>query len=359
MTTKLSMALLMGAALAISACSDSSVTGVDNDMSAKRGKPTPTSPAPTTSPTTGNPLSGITLYVEPTNSALTQASLWRSTRPADADLMDKIGHTSQALWFGGWSGDIQSAVSRVVTSAASLGAVPVLVAYNIPQRDCGSYSAGGSTSADAYRTWIRGFAAGIGSRRAVVILEPDALAGIGCLSTTDADTRYALFQDAVNVLKANAGTAVYLDGGHARWIASSTMAARLTRANVAAADGFALDVSNYIWSDENATYGASVSSLIGGKHFVIDTSRNGQGPTSTNEWCNPSGRGLGIAPTTATGNSLVDALLWIKRPGESDGTCNGGPSAGSWWADYALGLAQHTTTQLALSSSTSTQVASN
>jgi hypothetical protein len=27
-------------------------------------------------------------------------------------------------------------------------------------------------------------------------------------------------------------------------------------------------------------------------------------------------------------------------PGESDGTCNGGPAAGQWWADYALGLAK-------------------
>jgi cellulase/cellobiase CelA1 len=34
------------------------------------------------------------------------------------------------------------------------------------------------------------------------------------------------------------------------------------------------------------------------------------------------------------------SYFWIKRPGESDGTCNGGPPAGQWWADYALGLAQ-------------------
>ena len=58
------------------------------------------------------------------------------------------------------------------------------------------------------------------------------------------------------------------------------------------------------------------------------------------EWCNASGRALGARPTAATGNSLADAFLWIKPPGESDGTCNGGPAAGVFWPEYAIGLAQ-------------------
>ena len=79
---------------------------------------------------------------------------------------------------------------------------------------------------------------------------------------------------------------------------------------------------------------------MGGKHFVVDTSRNGLGPTPDGQWCNPPGRALGAAPTLETGDPAADAFLWIKRPGESDGACNGGPSAGTWWADYALGLAR-------------------
>ncbi|MGH7487297.1 MAG: glycoside hydrolase family 6 protein, partial [bacterium] len=63
-------------------------------------------------------------------------------------------------------------------------------------------------------------------------------------------------------------------------------------------------------------------------------------PTSDDEWCNPAGRGLGSRPTTNTADPLVDAYLWIKSPGESDGACNGAPPAGEWWADYALGLAE-------------------
>jgi len=48
----------------------------------------------------------------------------------------------------------------------------------------------------------------------------------------------------------------------------------------------------------------------------------------------------GVMAEFDTGQALVDAYLWIKTPGESDGTCNGGPKAGQWWADYALGLAR-------------------
>ena len=32
------------------------------------------------------------------------------------------------------------------------------------------------------------------------------------------------------------------------------------------------------------------------------------------------GAGLGMRPTTDTGNSLIDAIVWVKPPGESDGT---------------------------------------
>ncbi len=37
----------------------------------------------------------------------------------------------------------------------------------------------------------------------------------------------------------------------------------------------------------------------------------------------PPGRALGETPTTKTADPLVDAYLWVKRPGESDGECKG------------------------------------
>lgn len=354
MATKLSTvriaALWLGVCL-LAACSDMDPTSVDMTNRDKKKAPVPvapTTPPPTSPAPSTNPFSGAALYVETTGYALSTAASWQSTRPADAALMERIGRTAQAVWFNGWHTDVATATASYVNAAASSGGLPVLVAYNIPQRDCGSYSAGGSASGEAYLSWIRSFASGIGARKAVVVLEPDALAGMGCLSTTDRERRVSLLSEAINILKSNPLTYVYLDAGHARWIAASEMANRLIAANVGRADGFSLNVSNFVWNTENVTYGSAISSRIGGKHFVIDTSRNGEGPTSTNEWCNPSGRGLGVSPTAATGNPLVDALLWIKRPGESDGSCNGGPGAGKWWADYALGLAQRATSLLAL-----------
>ncbi len=285
-------------------------------------------------------MAGAKLYVDPYSAAKKQADAWRSTRPADAAQLDKIATQPQADWFGEWSGDIETSVSNRVGSATAVGAVPVLVAYNIPQRDCGSYSAGGLSSADAYKMWIRSFAKGIGTRNAVVILEPDALAMLSCLSSSDQSMRLALLKDAVNVLEAQPGVSVYVDAGHSYWIGATEMASRLTNAGVAQAQGFALNVSNYRLTTELVAYGKDLSARLGGKHFVVDTSRNGLGPSADGQWCNPSGRALGAAPTTATSDSAVDAYLWMKKPGESDGTCNGGPSAGTFWADYALGLAQ-------------------
>jgi len=97
------------------------------------------------------------------------------------------------------------------------------------------------------------------------------------------------------------------------------------------------------------------------KKFVVDTSRNGQGPWTPvasypdpQDWCNPPDRGLGLKPTADTGNTLIDAYLWIKIPGESDGECYRGtggpldpergvedPPAGHWFADMALELVQN------------------
>jgi hypothetical protein len=290
--------------------------------------------------TSSNPFTAAKWFIDPTSNARKQADAWRLSRPADAAQMDKIAGQPQADWFGDWSGDVQSAVSARVTQITAAGALPVLVAYDIPLRDCGSYSSGGAASAAAYKTWIRAFAAGIGSRRAVVVLEPDALAGMDCLSAADQQTRLSLLTDAVSVLGAQGGVSTYLDGGNSNWQPAATMAARLKSAGVGGARGFSLNASNFRTTASETAYGDQLSALIGGKHFVVDTSRNGLGPTADSQWCNPAGRALGNRPTTATGDASADAFLWIKRPGESDGTCNGGPAAGQWWADYALGLAK-------------------
>jgi endoglucanase len=335
----LSVAVL---SLIAAACSDvTTITSPDAErLDAKRTK-TPTS-TPLAAPATAtvNPLAGATFYVDPYSRAKQTANAWRLTRPADATQMDKIGGQPIARWFGNWNADVYADVNSAMTTMSSYGATAVFVAYNIPLRDCGSYSAGGAASPEAYRQWITSFANGIGSGAAIVVLEPDALAAMGCLSAANQTTRLELLRYAVQTLVSKGNVKVYIDAGNPRWQTASTMAARLTSAGVASSAGFALNVSNFFTTTDNIAYGQTISALIGQKHFVIDTGRNGVGPTTDFQWCNPAGRALGARPTTNTGTALVDAFLWIKVPGESDGSCNGAPSAGSWMPEFALGLAQ-------------------
>lgn len=295
-----------------------------------------TAPTSSTSTPVSAPAPAQQLYVSPNSDAAQTAQT--TTDPTMERIMTKIAAQPEATWFGGWNSNVQSDVSTLVDAAASDNRTPVLVTYNIPERDCGSYSSGGATSATAYQSWISSFAAGLGTHNAIVIVEPDALAQISCLSSSDQTQRYQLIAFAVGQLKQDPNAKVYIDAGNPSWISASDMASRLKLAGIANADGFSLNVSNFYSTSQNETYGAQLSALVGGKHFVIDTGRNGNG--SNGQWCNPSGMALGNTPSASTGDSLVDYFLWIKPPGQSDGTCNGGPAAGTWWPTYAeqLGL---------------------
>jgi endoglucanase len=310
-------------------------------------------------------------WIDPQSRAAQQAAEWRRTgRTADALLMERIATRPQAHWLTG-PGPRAVVQALTTTAAAAEGRTAVLVAYYIPHRDCGSYSGGGAPSAAGYRQWVDEFAAGLGDRGAYVIIEPDAVAQAvaGCVQVV-AEERYALLAYAVDRFKRQPGTRVYLDTGNSAWIPdTSRLVEPLKQAGVTRADGFALNVSNFQTDAASSAYGNRLSAALGGRHFVIDSSRNGNGPYTgtgtstgtdatgtgtgtgtdagvggledTDTWCNPPGRALGTPPTVQTGAPLLDAYLWIKRPGESDGTCRGGPAAGQWWPSYALELARN------------------
>jgi len=300
-----------------------------------------------------DPLAGQSFYVDPANLAAQQATQWQSEgRSSEAAAISRIAVQPTATWFAG-DPQVKSEVQALTTRAAEAGKSALLVTYDIPDRDCGSYSAGGALSGAAYRGWVEQFAAGIGNRTATVILEPDAIpdALVHCLSAAIRNERYALLRFAIHTLKAHPQVTVYLDAGNVGWIhPAARLAAPLRSAGVAEANGFSLNVSNFFDTATTVAYGSSLSRQLGGEHFVIDTSRNGNGPDTTAAdeptWCNPPDRALGAAPTTNTGTPAVDAYLWIKRPGTSDGSCRPGePRAGQWWPQYALELAggPHTT----------------
>lgn len=288
---------------------------------------------------TTNPFAGQRLYVDPNSPAQRQAETWRLSSPVDAELIARIANQPTARWFGSWVRKVKREVNQTVSTITGLGALPVFVAYHIPNRDCGSFSAGGAGHAKAYRKWIKDFGKGIDGRRAVVILEPDALAGMDCLDALQRQERVTLIREGVQTLSAQ-GASVYIDAGHAQWHPAPEMADRLRQAGIEGGQGFALNVSNVQATQLNIAYGEELSGMVGDKHFIIDTSRNGAPATDPTIWCNAGGRALGVAPTTNTGHPLVDAFLWVKVPGESDGTCGGGPPAGNWWAEYALELSR-------------------
>lgn len=374
------------------------------------------------------------------------AKLRKAGRTVDAKLLQKVIETPHATWFtGGSTCEVRDEVKSLVKRAKASRTVPVLVAYNLPYRDCSQFSAGGATSVEEYQAWIDAFAEGIGKHEAIVVLEPDGLGIIpwynpfGDRDTwatnpnyewcqpSDADPetaaadRFGMLNYAVSRLKQNPKTSVYLDGTHSAWLGAGDAADRLHQAGVSNADGFFLNVSNYQPQDGLEKYGAWISKCLwfadsasgswgvgrfewcagqytegvdptdittwgvadqwytdnvesqtwvpypgdaGLKSFIIDTSRNGQGPWTPAEaypdnqdWCNPPERGVGLLPTTRTQSELIDAYLWVKVPGESDGECTRGlgpggstvdpvwgivdPKAGSWFPEMALDLAQN------------------
>lgn len=238
---------------------------------------------------------------------------------------------------------------------------------------------------------------------------------------------------------------VYLDAGHSAWHPLNDYDAyygepalqygivnRLLLAGITQARGFFLNQANSRWTEDLVLYGERVSKCLyllaqdpdyappdgyapnveydeAGEfaspcpsleeldalpvtpesrralpHFVLDTSRNGQGPwnlgdpntvnddaaafeslygfstTDPQIWCNAPGRGVGLRPSTETGHPLLDAYVWLKVPGESDGQCSRNvsnpdpdwpaqfdvawgqvdPPAGAWFEAQALELAR-------------------
>lgn len=225
-------------------------------------------------------------------------------------------------------------VTALLDEARTAKAALTIVVYGLPERDCGQYSAGG-LQPDDYKTWTAEIGAALDEAKdvtTIVILEPDSLAQApACGNAAD---RASQLQGAIGDLTAD-NVWIYLDGGHSDWLPAADMADLLRQAGIDRVRGFATNVSNYNGLGDEAAYAHRLSAILGGTHAVIDTSRNGAG--SNGQWCNPSGRLIG-EPGGTNGDDVVDLDLWIKPPGESDGTCNGGPAAGDWWPQSAIEL---------------------
>lgn len=266
------------------------------------------------------------VYVDPTTASARAAAKDRTYRP--------IGSRAQALWLteGYPAKTVASVAAEYADRARAARRTPLLTVYAITGRDCGQHSAGG-LSPTQYKAWVDQVAKGLRGKGAMVVLEPDALALLGaCAGQGD---RTGLLRYATRSLS-RAGVWVYIDAGHSTWLAPEDMARRLDLAGVRDARGFATNTSNFRPAPQERAYGTAVLAALAkrgvkDRRYVIDTSRNGASePVAAGTWCNPPAARLGRAPEVVDRKGL-DAYLWIKRPGESDGRCEGGPAAGTWW----------------------------
>jgi hypothetical protein len=216
----------------------------------------------------------------------------------------------------------------------------------------------------AYENWVNGFAAGLGGRTAVVILEPDALAQLdSCLDRAQQQARLQMLSYAVKTLQTNSDQ-VYLDAGHANWVPASQMAARLRAADIAQAYGFSLNVSYYDTTDREIGYATELNRDLGmAKRFVIDTSRNGAGRArgradpAADAAAGPASRAL----PGAGGGSLASRLFtdpdtqaanWVRaHPGDPQAQAirqriANQPTAmwfGAWSGDITAAVSAYTT----------------
>jgi cellulose 1,4-beta-cellobiosidase len=274
-----------------------------------------------------------------------------------------------------------------------------IVVYDLPDRDCAALASNGeftiaNNGLANYKTYIDQLVAQVKlypDVRVVAVIEPDSLANLvtnlnvakcsGAQDAYKAGVTYAMQQ--LNTV----GVYMYLDAGHAGWLgwsANLSPAAQLFSSLYKSAGspkfvrGLATNVANYnalsAASPDPITQGNSnydelhyinaLAPLLSSQgfpaHFIVDQGRSGVQNLRQQwgDWCNVKGAGFGTRPTTNTGSSLIDSIVWVKPGGECDGTSNTSaarydahcglsdaaqpaPEAGTWFQAYFQTLVQN------------------
>src|SRR5215208_1122039 len=287
-------------------------------------------------PSLPNPLLGQRFFVDRMEPAYMQWARWkRGGENSHADMIWKLAREPRFRWFGKFTRPrmqkkVRGYLDRVQCDQP--GSVPLMAVMRHQGKGCsGTYQAGGNAEDRRTMEWYDDFAEAVGDARVVIGFEPDSLGTVDCLAPNRRQDRLNVLRYGVNRLSQLPNATIYLEAGASDWEAASRTAEQLRYIGI---------------------------SMVGGKHFIINTSYNGRGPLHykkwlnkaqhkwrrINVWCNPGLRGLGPAPTTATSHPLVDAYMYINRPGYSAGSCNGGPlPVGTWWPERGLMYAEYAT----------------
>jgi endoglucanase len=260
-----------------------------------------------------------------------------------ADILMRIAGTAQARWVGSWMDDDRVAtVTRSVFRAAQSQDRIALIAFaGEPELSCELDDL--AAVRDAYTSKV---AASVRDLQDFdievwVILEPSAVDG---LELCDGRADHVEVMNAALEVLDDAGVGIYLDASNVRGWAADDAAARLAQLDLSLADGILLGVGGYDLVEVERERGEVILDILAdhGHHhlsYIIDTSRTGNG-TAGDETCNAPGQALGKAPRLV-GDGRLEAYVWIKRPGESDGPCNTGVGEGEFAPDLAMELARN------------------
>jgi endoglucanase len=233
---------------------------------------------------------------------------------------------------------------------ADPGTIPIILTDFLHQ------SLGGCPSAGQIRSYmplfeqrIHAVTSGTGNRPVLYLLELDAIGSSSCIfkSKSAGSAWESALKYEVDQFAALPHAVVYVEAGYSDANSPSYTAKVLNKIDIRRIRGFFTNDTHNEWTINEVHWGEKISKMTHGAHFIVDTAENGQGPllnkhpskNGIEDLCNPPGRGLGPRTTTSTGYSDVDAFMWTHIPGNSTGSCNGGPSGGLFFPSYAEGLA--------------------
>jgi endoglucanase len=263
-------------------------------------------------------------------------------------LLAKIALRPMTFLFGAWYPDDQAeSIAQQYIANVTGGNPDVLSQVAVFRMDpwegqaCPSGSWGTRDQA-SYRRWIDNFAAGIGSSRVGLVLQPDLAFAVCAPSRVPLQ----LVNYAARRFNALPHTTVYIDGGVRWWpLAFNQAVHMLEQAGIRYVRGFALNTTEYDSTGGELEYGARIVHALaaagyGRKHFVINTAENGA-PFLNGRYHGDVGNPrvcrnrhdticatLGIPPTTSVASPrwrlsahdrslaarYADAYLWVGRP---------------------------------------------
>lgn len=262
------------------------------------------------------------------------STAWVAAHPDDPRtprIRSRITTQPVALWLTGPESYLN--LGAAVRRARAVDGTLVLTLYDIPGRWDGINAPSPVTPAQ-YRAFVDRVVSILGDTRAAVVVEPDALwladrqtpPGTVAYQQRIASLRYAIAAFSQRAV----GSRLYLDAGTSSGsVQPVRMAQLLSAAGVAAIAGFAVNVSSFAPNGEIEAWAQAVRQAlrtrngIADPRYVVDTSRNGNSNWD-GRWCNPAGRRIGVPPALYLDPTGLDATLWVKEPGTSDGDCGNG-----------------------------------